>query len=280
LHLVLVARWFLVETKDAQGGAMSESLSAASGTGLTRPTRATLSKFTILTRLVIAALILCAVLDALAVASDFSYQNLIDRIVAGDSVAPSDAQSADDRQHLIGFGQIGIFLVTAAVFIVWFRKAYTNVARLGISGLRWSPGWAVFAWFVPLLNLVRPKAIANDIWLGSDPHLPPNAALNMGTPLGSVPWFHTAWWGAFVLSFLVGHAAFGNWEDAQTASELSSANNIQTFADVIDLVAAILAIAVVSRTANRQRERAIVLARGSRKRRKVAAKTRDRRSTR
>jgi hypothetical protein len=59
-----------------------------------------------------------------------------------------------------------------------FRRAYRNLPALGAESPRFSSGWAVGAWFVPFLNLVRPKQIMDDIWRASDPALPahPGAA--------------------------------------------------------------------------------------------------------
>src|SRR5262249_44042867 len=86
---------------------------------------ATLGKLTGLMRIAIVALFLCAVLDVVAIASDVSYQHLVDRLVNHQFVAPGDAQSADDRQSLIGLGQVLIALLAAVPFIAWFRQAYT-----------------------------------------------------------------------------------------------------------------------------------------------------------
>ena len=37
-----------------------------------------------------------------------------------------------------------------------------------MQGLRYGNGWAIGAWFVPILSLVRPKQMANEIWRGSE----------------------------------------------------------------------------------------------------------------
>jgi len=67
----------------------------------------------------------------------------------------------------IGFTLIAS-VVAAGVFIAWFSRAYKNLRRLGVQNLRYGEGWAIGAWFVPFLNWVRPKQIANDIWRGSE----------------------------------------------------------------------------------------------------------------
>jgi Domain of unknown function (DUF4328) len=136
------------------------------------------------TRVVLVALSLTIAIDLVAVVSDASYHSLVERIPGG-GVTPEQAQAADDRQSKIGVVQLLLFGATAIVFILWFFRAYRNLGRLGINGLRWSERWAVGAWFVPLLNFVRPKSIANDIWRGSDPGLAAQAPLPPGGEPGS-----------------------------------------------------------------------------------------------
>jgi Domain of unknown function (DUF4328) len=210
------------------------------------------------TRVVLVALSLTIAIDLVAVVSDASYHSLVERIPGG-GVTPEQAQAADDRQSKIGVVQLLLFGATAIVFILWFFRAYRNLGRLGINGLRWSERWAVGAWFVPLLNFVRPKSIANDIWRGSDPGLAAQAPLPPGGDLGRVPWYHTAWWALFIVSGLFERFAYQHFLNADTASSLSSATAELLVSDSLDIVAAALAIAVVYQTVKRQRLRARVL---------------------
>jgi hypothetical protein len=178
--------------------------------------------------------------------------------MAGNVVSAADAQAADNRQNTIGWAQLALFLTTGVLFVAWFHRAYSNLDRLGISGLRCGTKWAVGSWFVPFLNLVRPKSIANDIWRGSDPSLPAESSL----PSGSVPWFHTAWWVAFVLAGTLSRISFQSLRNATTLSALSSATNFSTVADALAVVAAVLAAVVVYETLTRQRARAAAVADG------------------
>ena len=227
-------------------------MTSASGVAPAERGEALVRKLTRLMRIAILGLILCAVLDLVAIGFDVSYQHLVDRLIAGTFVSPSDAQSADDRQTAIGVVQLLVALLTAIPFIAWFREAYTNVGRLGIQGLRFSRGWTIGAWFVPILNFARPKAIADDIWRGSDPRLPAHGSFTRAP----VPWFFNVWWGAFLASWILGRIAFNIEQGSDSASTLSSANKLLMTSDVAELLAAILAIVVVYRTTGRQWERA------------------------
>jgi len=60
---------------------------------------------------------------------------------------------------------------------------------------RFGVGWAIGAWFVPVLNFWRPKQTANDIWSASDPTA---EGKHLGSPL--LTW----WWLCFLLANWVG----------------------------------------------------------------------------
>ena len=210
------------------------------------------------TRVVLVALSLTIAIDLIATVSDASYHSLVERIPSG-GVTPEQAQAADDRQTTIGVVQLVLFGATAIVFISWFARAHRNLGRLGIYDLRWGLGWAVGAWFVPLLNFVRPKSIANDIWRGSDPDLPAQARLP-SADISAVPWYHTAWWALLIVDGLFARFAYQNLLNAETVSSLSSATVELLVSDSLDMLAAALAIAVVYQTVKRQRLRARVLA--------------------
>lgn len=84
-------------------------------------------------------------------------------------------------------------LVTTACFLVWFFAAYKNLELIGTS-LRFTRGWAIGSWFVPFLNLVRPKQIANDIWRGSQPGSGDGGSLQDRPVTALLHW----WWGLYL----------------------------------------------------------------------------------
>ena len=134
---------------------------------------------------------------------------------------------------------LGALVLTAIVFLVFFHRAYSNLATLGAAERRYTPGWAVGSWFIPILSLFRPKQIANDIWRGSD-----------GSPVPAV--FH--WWWAL---WLVGGIAYYGYDKEQvTVAEARRVVFVQATGEVILVAAALCAATVVRLIARRQRLRA------------------------
>jgi Domain of unknown function (DUF4328) len=100
------------------------------------------------------------------------------------------------------------YLATVTGFLVWFHRAYTNLHALRTEALRFRAGWAVGGWFVPILNLVRPKQVMNDIWRGSDSGAP--ATNDSAWHRAPVPALLQLWWAPFLTSWLVDRLLAGS----------------------------------------------------------------------
>jgi hypothetical protein len=204
-------------------------------------------------------LVLVIAVDVVAVVFDALEYRLLDRFESGGNVTLREVEASDDHQAAIGFIQFGVYAVTAAFFIAWFHRAYKRTGELGADGLRVGAGWAIGAWFVPILSLWRPKQIANDIWRGSDPELPPHPGAAWHerpvSPLLAV------WWAAFLITNYASLAVYDYRGEAGTIAAAKEASVATIGADAFDLVAAALAILVIRAMTRRLREREAVVAR-------------------
>ena len=195
-------------------------------------------------------LVVALVLDVVAFASDISERSLLGQGV----ITVSEADANDDRQSAIALAQLVALIATAIFFIRWIHRAYKNLLELGTPDLRFKPGWAIGGWFVPILNLWRPKQIVNDTWRATDPGLDPDAA---GTwRLRDVPGWVALWWGAFLLSGLAWRASGQITSHAESRGDLRTANLFSLIGDVSSTVAAITAVLLVQSLTARQEQRA------------------------
>jgi hypothetical protein len=203
-------------------------------------------------RWTVIALAAVVVADVLAIGSDWLEVDLMNRVLDGEDVALSELDSNDNRQAGAAVLVLAAYLVAVVFFIRWFHAAYANLRALGRADLRFGTGWAIGAWFVPFLNLWRPKQIANDIWRGSDPR---TRAQDATWKDGAVPTFVDLWWAAWIVATFVGNFAFRAWFRTDTAEEIRTATYADIASLVLDVVAAALAIVVVRRLTARQGER-------------------------
>lgn len=206
-------------------------------------------------RWAVIALVAVILSDLVAIWSDLLEIDLMDRLIEKEEVTEEDADSNDVRQGVVALAQLAVFIAAVVFFIRWFHAAYSNLPALGQPNLRYGTGWAIGAWFVPILNLWRPKQIANDVWRGSTADAPPFAREAWKDVPVSGFLLHV-WWAAWIATSIVGNAAGRAWWTGDTPEELKSAAQLDIAASVVDIVAAALAIAVVRSLTAREHERA------------------------
>lgn len=93
-------------------------------------------------------------------------------------------------------------------------------------------GWTIGGWLVPVLNLFRPKQIANDLWRAGDVQGGPDVS-------ALVTW----WWLTFLVSGWGSRSMFGNARDPAEGMGSSLTANAVWY--LVGAAAAALAIAFV-----------------------------------
>ena len=83
-------------------------------------------------------------------------------------LTPDQVANNDPIQGIVGLLQSGLGIVTGITFLKWIYRAYKNIQGFGAEGLRFSPGWAVGYYFIPILSLIRPVQVMSEIWRASD----------------------------------------------------------------------------------------------------------------
>lgn len=104
-------------------------------------------------------LLIGAVWRALSVASSVMQYNLI----TNPPYTMAQATANDTRENLMSLGALVLFIVTAITFGRWIYRAHKNLPELGARHLRFTPGWAVGCFFVPILNLWAPYQAMRDL---------------------------------------------------------------------------------------------------------------------
>ncbi|GHA39500.1 hypothetical protein GCM10010372_44420 [Streptomyces tauricus] len=189
---------------------------------------------------------------------------LIRGAVLGEAYLRLDAQGGDANPGVIqdydvltlatdalDLFESAVGLALLIVWPLWFQRMRNNADAFAPVRLRFAPGMAAGAWFIPGVNLFMPKQLTNDIWTAT-----------AGRARGAGRWLmHTWWWCwiGYVLAYA--NSFFSDWYGNETASE--------AMADIIDMqiaacagvVSAVAAVFFVKRLTSMQQTR-IAEARG------------------
>ena len=96
-------------------------------------------------------------------AGDYSMIALVRQPVASPLLVAAQLQADMGRYALIGTFHMIAFAFTGLAFINWFHRAFRNLRALDNHDLRWSSGWTLAHWFIPIAWWFIPYQIMAEI---------------------------------------------------------------------------------------------------------------------
>ena len=189
-----------------------------------------------LTRWVKYFLYLQIIISVIALVSGYmEYQLLTDysnNVYTSQAQATADAEANDARQGVIGIIQLVIFIVSGFLILKWIYRANYNARQLGAEDMRFTPGWSIGWYFVPIATFWKPYQAMKEIYKAS--HTPDNWK---DTEVPSMlPW----WWFFWIISSLMGNASFRVTMRAQKLDELIAADVLTFVSDILSIPLALL----------------------------------------
>ena len=161
-------------------------------------------------------------------------------------VSPDQLTNSDPIQGIVGLLQSGLGVVTAITFLKWVYRAYKNVQGFGAEGLRFSPGWAIGYYFIPILSLIRPVQVMSEIWRAS--YDPRNWPRNPGS------WLIATWWTLFLLYSGVTQVSLQIGIQASTNDQWTLAAVFAILGDFFSVPLSIIVLRLVTEIYKRQKE--------------------------
>ena len=95
-------------------------------------------------------------------------------------------------QAVVNWIAFVVWIGTVITFCLWTHRAARNLPALGARGLKYTPGWSVGWFFIPLAHLIMPYFVASEIWRESDPEQARSGAQEHLAAGG-------AWWTSYIV---------------------------------------------------------------------------------
>lgn len=173
----------------------------------------------------------------------WSYRRVLLDLVAGRTVLFEDAIRVEDSYVTASTLVAGANALLALTFVVWFWRAYSNLAALDRPRKR-RAGWAIGSWFIPIGNFFIPYGIGAEIWREGR-----GEEATAETNLEPV----ISWWALFLIMGLVNQVAFFAGNDAGDDREkVAAVAGLDVVVSVVAVAAAIAAIRFVRLATLRQ----------------------------
>jgi hypothetical protein len=105
----------------------------------------------------------------------FGQVQLLEKGVRGEGITPDEANLNGTIVTSLGVGTMIVALLGLLFLLLWIHAAYKNLRSLGTRQPKFTPGWAVGWWFIPIMNLFKPCEAMMELSRASDPRALPIA---------------------------------------------------------------------------------------------------------
>jgi hypothetical protein len=160
-------------------------------------------------------------------------------------LSPDQVASNDPVQGFIGLLQSGLGILTGIIFLKRIYRSYKNIQGFGAQGLRFSPGWAVGYYFIPILSLIRPVQVMSEIWRASDD--PRDWPKRPGS------WLIASWWTLFLVYTGITQVSLELAIQASTSDQWTLAAVLAILGDFFSIPLSLAALRLVTEVYRRQK---------------------------
>lgn len=175
--------------------------------------------------------------------SEFAQLQLLHAIRDGSFTSEAEMMSAananDLRQTVLGIAAFIVIIGTIVMFGMWIHRMDSNIHALGARDLRFTPGWAVGWYFVPIANLWKPYQAMSEIWRAS--RNPAGWQAESGG--GLLRW----WWFWWLASTFVDNIAMRMAWRAEALEELIGVAPVNIASSTLDAISAAVGLLLVRR---------------------------------
>jgi hypothetical protein len=162
----------------------------------------------------------------------------------GEFVSDEEANQSDLLQGIIGLIQSGLYIASVVVFLNWFRRAYGNLHRAGITYIKHKETMAVWTWFIPIIWFYRPVQIMNEIWKETQVKIKqfdPTYVMKNGELIIGL------WWAFFIISNFIGRYVLKTAFKQDTIEQLIESSQVTLISDIMQIPEGLLVILIVYR---------------------------------
>jgi len=177
----------------------------------------------------------------IAIISDFVKYLLLDDAYNGAGLSYEEANSIDQRQLIIAIIFFCAQIISSIYFIKWFRRAYFNLHQK-INNLNFTEGWAAGAWFVPIVNILRPYNIMAELYTKTKEYINRNTDSNkISINKNSI----IIWWTLWITQNVFERINFQYTRNINSLEDLITSTKLDIISGGILLILGIITIRVI-----------------------------------
>lgn len=160
----------------------------------------------------------------------YSYTNLVSGTNLNETILLSEIIAG-----IIGVVQIILLIILGITFLQWIYRVNKNLQELSTQTMRFTPGWSVGWYFIPIANLFKPYQVMKEIWQVSHKNKADNSSIV------------SLWWFFCITSSVVGRIAMSRMNNSVIVEDYLVSSLTTMGSGLIDTGLAIAALVLVTR---------------------------------
>jgi len=181
------------------------------------------------------------VLEVVMFVSSYMQYDFLKTAQSGAPITPEAADLNDIREGIVGALYLIVFITSAVFFLRWFKTAYHNI-RQKTPDIRYSEGWTIGGWCIPIVNLIVPYQIMKEIYTQTRVFLiTRECEIGRTLTLRYVGW----WWAFWVIGLCLSQGIFRLGMKAETVPELITVACMSMVDSIVGIPRALLTIKVI-----------------------------------
>ena len=200
----------------------------------------TISRLSKTNTIILIALCVVSMLSIWAVSWNYS---LAESMSSGTRISVETATKSDNFVAMSGGLVFIVAIIQIVIFMIWVYKFQKGLPIIKINDARWSPGWCVAWWFIPIMSLFRPYQVIAQFWRATSLKNSPTNWKSANVPSLLMVWWITsviATWFAMIYLRL----SASNWNSDRLEDYLSELS-LSIFSDASVIISSVLLIYVI-----------------------------------
>jgi hypothetical protein len=186
------------------------------------------------------------VVDAVYIIFAFYAKSFYTSLANGASYSEQSILLVAFGEMALGLAHFSSNLVCIIMFVMWFRRAYANLNRIGKYLTESNDSMAFWGFAIPILNFFKPYQMMKEVW---DKTQQTTRTVNENYQLKQSSGFILAWWLCFVVLRIVDQVSFRMNLKTETYEEFAATTSYDIFSSSFDIVCVLLTIHMIKKVA-------------------------------
>ncbi|WP_372369419.1 DUF4328 domain-containing protein [Candidatus Uabimicrobium sp. HlEnr_7] len=185
------------------------------------------------------------VVNAWSIVSLLDQYNIYNEASQNNILSVETVEKSNAQMQMLSVAQLILYFLVFVSFCLWFYGVHEDLESFGVKDLKYSHNQTFWGFVIPIVNIVRPYKIANEVWIESSV----DEKQRKKSPVVLL------WWSCVILSMVFGYASGVFVAFSDNVEMFKNSILLLTVADGLVILASIFAFSMIRKIEKKQKQR-------------------------